>query len=237
MIPIDVEQGTEEWLRARMAIPTASQFHRIITPAKMEMSKQSIKYASECLAEYLLNEPLRTDLNRGIVERGNAMEAEAVTYYELLRDVDVQRIGFALLDDGVIAELATESHGFVEVGKVTDPAATNRMVGCSPDGLVGDDGGLEVKCPGPAQHVLNILEMKQAYELQCQGCMWICERQWWDVLSYHPAIGPEIVRYERDDELIAKIATAVEQFVIDMLEARAFLTNRRKGLGLDEVAA
>ena len=103
MIRIDVIQGTDEWLRARMAIPTASQFHRIITPAKMELSKQSIKYACELLAEYLLDEPLRMDLNRGIVERGSEMEQEAVTYYEMLRDVDVQKIGFALLDPPIIA--------------------------------------------------------------------------------------------------------------------------------------
>lgn len=202
MIEVDVSQGTEEWRRARMAIPTASQFHRILTKKTRKLSTSSDGYLHELLAEWLLGMPLGADMNRGFIQRGSEMEQDAVRYYEFQGDVETRSVGFVLRDD--------------------------RMVGCSPDRLIGTDGGLEIKCPAPAQHVANMLGMDSAYAMQAQGCMWICERQWWDVLSFHPELPPAIVRLERDEEFLGALAIAVGEFVCNLLQLRDHLKEHRK---------
>ncbi len=202
MMEVDVLQGTEEWRRARMAIPTASQFHRILTKKTRKLSASSDGYLHELLAEWLLDVPLNMGMDRGFIQRGSEMEQDAVRYYEFQRDVETRSVGFVLQDD--------------------------RMVGCSPDRLIGTDGGLEIKCPGPAQHVANMLGMDSAYEMQAQGCMWICERQWWDVLSFHPELPPAIVRLQRDVEFIAALTWALQEFVGNILLLRERLSEHRK---------
>lgn len=170
---IECKQGSTEWHRARMGIPTASQFHRILTQKTLKPSASAEGYRHELLAEWLLNSPLSMgEDGGGFMGRGRDLEAWAVSFYELQRDTKTTAVGFCLTDDG--------------------------RAGCSPDRLVGDDGGLEIKCPGPAQHVANLLAMTREHYAQVQGCLFVTGRKWWDLLSYHPELPPALVRYTPD---------------------------------------
>ncbi len=185
-------QGSTEWHACRLSIPTASQFSRLVTKTG-KPSAQAVGYAHELLAEELLGTP--TDgASSGFMERGKEMEASAVGYYEFQRDVEVNRVGFVTLDDGT--------------------------AGCSPDGLVGDKGGLEIKCEGAGAHVGHLLGVATQYHVQVQGCMWICEREWWDFMCYHPQLPAAIVRVQRDDKFIDDLAFAVVTLAATMATMR-----------------
>lgn len=192
MIALDVPQGTLAWLAARRGLPTASQFHRLITAKKMQPSEQATGYRNLLLAEWLLGENLDDDLFQ-FMQRGEALEEGAFDFYEMRQEVDVDRIGFVLRSD--------------------------RRAGCSPDGLIGTDGGLELKCPSPQVHVGYLLDgMSDAYRAQVQGCLYICEREWWDWLSYHPTLPPVLVRCYRDEPFIMALASILDAFC-DHLDA------------------
>lgn len=186
MITIDCVQGSPEWHEARLGIPTASQFHRVMTPKTMKLSSQAEGYACELLAEEMLGHAL-DDGASGFMDRGTQLERSAFEFYEFNRDVHTERIGFITTDDG--------------------------RAGCSPDRLVGDDGGLEIKCPSAKVHVSYMLSQDaDAYRCQVQGALWITGRAWWDWLSYNPELAPVLIRFERDEMFIAKLAACVNQF-------------------------
>lgn len=199
---IDVEPGTTEWALARLGIPTASAFERILTPGKLEFSKSAEGYARQLLAEQALGVPL-DDATSGFMQRGTALEREAVGWYDLMRGVDSTPAGFVTTDDGA--------------------------AGCTPDRFVGADGLLEIKCPSAAQHMEYLLdEQGIGYRLQVQGQLWICEREWNDTLSYHPQLPKALVRQHRDEKVIAAIAGAVARFQHLMHELKVKL--QRHGL-------
>jgi hypothetical protein len=193
VIRLDVKQGSAEWHLARLGIPTASQFDRILTKKKRELAAGAEKYMHELLAEWLIGMPAGAEA-RGFMERGTNLESWAVGYYELQNDVDTEAVGFVLRDD--------------------------RKVGCSPDRLVGDKGGLEIKVPSAQVHVANLLNMTDDHFAQAQGCMWVCDREWWDLLSYHPDLPPAIVRIERDKQYIADLDRAMREFLPTLEDAR-----------------
>jgi hypothetical protein len=210
VIYLELEQGSVPWLEARIGIPTASQFHRIITPKTMKLSEQSTSYRNELLAETLLGVSLSEELSQlPYVDRGAELEPQARAFYEFERGVEVRAGGFCLLD--------------------------NRRAGCSPDGLIDTDGCLEMKCPSPAVHVGYLLEGTEKYRTQIQGQLWITEREWADFLSYHPTLPPALVRVERDEKFIAALASCVNQFCDYLEEGKEKL--RVRGLLREAVAA
>lgn len=107
-----------------------------------------------------------------------------------------------------------------EVGFVTDGKK-----GCSPDRLIGDDGGLEIKTALP--HILGEILLKDevppTHSAQVQGSMWICKRQWWDVTIYWPDMPTFIKRVPRDEAYIQKLATEVDKFTVELDETVAQL--------------
>lgn len=157
----DFEQGSEQWFKARIGIPTASQFHRIVTPAKLQASKQSFDYLCELCAETMLGQP--HDMSRSqFMQRGTELEAEAITWYAFENDCDVTRVGFCTTND--------------------------ERIGYSPDGLVGDHGALETKCPAAKTHIGYLLDpdrLVAAYRTQVQGGLWVTGRKWCDLVSWH----------------------------------------------------
>lgn len=199
MILLDCEQRSAEWVKARLGIPTASSFEKILTPKTRKPSTQQTGYMYSLLAEWLTGEPADAAVS-GFMERGTALEPEAVKWYEWERGVDVQRVGLVLRDD--------------------------RMVGCSPDGLVGDDGGLEVKCPAASTHVKYLLQGLEGYDAQCQGALWLTGRSWWDLVAYHPTMPSRIVRYSRDEEYIEALDAEMENFLTTLRLSRAALLER-----------
>ena len=178
MIILDVEQGTEEWLQARLGVPTASNYSKIITSTG-KPSAQADKYINDLVAQKLtgqIPEMFKSDA----MQRGNDLEPQARAYYEFMTDNVVEEVGLILNYDGA---------------------------GCSPDGLIGDDGGIEIKCPLGATHVsyLRANKLPTEYVQQVQGCMYITGRSWWDFVSFHPDMESMIIRVERDDEFIEKL--------------------------------
>ena len=200
MITLNVEQGSAAWLAVRRGIPTASQFDKLITAKKLQPSEQAPKYRNLLLAEWLLGANLDEDASQ-FMERGSALEEGAFDFYEMRQDVDVERVGFVLRDD--------------------------RRTGCSPDGLVGADGGLELKCPSPQVHLGYLLDgMGDAYKAQVQGCLLICEREWWDWLSYHPTLPPVLVRCYRDEPFLKALSGILNAFCDHLAAMREELKRR-----------
>lgn len=195
MIRLDVKQGSLEWQLARLGIPTASQFHRIVTPKTMRLSSGVDTYAHELLAEEMLGHPINEDESQ-FMTRGTALEQQAMQFYEFTRDVKTERVGLVLRDDA--------------------------LVGCSPDRLVGEDGGLELKCPSAAVHVSYMLNVADAgkFNAQIQGALWLTGRQWWDWLSYNPELPSVLVRFHRDEKFIATLETAIGHFIEYLDECR-----------------
>jgi len=141
----NVAQGSTEWLLLRMGRPTASCFDRIITPSG-KPSSQASDYCNLLLAELMLGRPIETPAMPWM-ERGSLLEDDARAEYEFVNDVTVDRVGFCTTDDG--------------------------LIGCSPDGLVGEDGLLELKCPKAEVHVGYLLledeGVQQAFWAQIPG--------------------------------------------------------------------
>ena len=181
------EQGTPGWIAARLGCPSASMFSKLCT-SKGVWSTQADSYINQLVAEELTGEQTAFYQNDHML-RGTELEPEARDLYCVLQDVEVKEVGFCL-------------HETIAAG-------------CSPDGLVGESGGLEIKCPAGATHVGylrdGILPLK--YKQQVMGCLWVTERDWWDFFSYHPGMKPLIVRVERDEEYIAKLEECVSRAV------------------------
>lgn len=192
MIVHPARQGTDEWLEARIGIPTASAFGNIVTAAKGELSKSSRDYRYKLLCEWAMGVS-QEDRASEFMDRGTALEPEAVSYYEVLTDTSVERVGLCLSDC--------------------------RRYGASPDGLVGDDGAIEIKCASAHVHVGYLVgdPPVQKYRQQLQGVLWVCERQWIDLVLYNPEMPSRVVRVERDEDYIGKLSAAVVEFC-DQLE-------------------
>lgn len=199
MITLDIEQGTAAWIEARLGIPTASNFGRIVTPTG-KLSSQRDAYIAELCAEYVLGEPVSDFQGNEAVERGKVLENEARAYYEFQTDIPVEGVGFVYRCD-------------------------DRMVGCSPDGLVGTCGGLELKCPQASTHLRWLAEGKlpTTHFAQVQGCIWVCGAEWWDFMSYFPNLPPLIVRVEPDEKYQAALDEHIPKFIADMLSKREYL--------------
>jgi len=195
----DIEQGTDEWRALRLGIATASRFDSIITPAKGELSKQADGYARELLAEWLSGQAAET-YQSAWMARGNDMEPEARDYYAFERETVVERVGFVYADD-------------------------SRMYGCSPDGLIGDDGLLEMKNPKPSTHIGYLLNggLPLDYRPQVQGSLLVTGRAWCDFLSYCPGLPPLLLRVTRDEDYIGKMRAALAAFVQSIHEGRQAL--------------
>ncbi|NIT58389.1 MAG: exonuclease [Aliifodinibius sp.] len=205
MIIHDVEQGTPEWLALRLGIPTASEFAKIITSTG-KASTSANTYMHKLLGEWCAGKPEDTYSNDDI-ERGNLQEEEARDYYQFIHDLEdhqIEQVGFVTTDDG--------------------------LIGCSPDGLVMSNGGIEIKCPRMSGHVETILRGKPPtkYLPQIHGCMFVTERDYWDFISYHQYIEPFVIRVNRDDEYIKKMASALSDFNEKLNEAKDQLIDYKK---------
>ncbi len=180
-------QGSSQWLAIRAGIPTASNFARIITPKTGKPSSQAEDYMFQLIAERLMGRPVIEHVSFWM-NRGSQMEAEAVDFYQLQRDAETKPVGFVTNDE--------------------------ETVGASPDRTVDEDGLLEIKVPKESTHVGYLLKhaVDTDYFPQIQGQMWVSERKWVDILSYHPEMPPALIRVERDEAYIRMLAAAVNTF-------------------------
>lgn len=199
MTILELEQGTPEWFTARLGIPTASRYKDIVTPARGDKSKSYMTYLYELLAERVTGESADGFTNEWM-QRGNELEPHARSAYEFLFETDVQQVGFVLNDA--------------------------KTIGASPDGLIGSDGGIEIKCPKASTAVRYMVEDKlpDIYKPQVQGNLWICEREWWDFVVYHPSMDLFVKRVYRDDAYIKKLETHITAFVEELEALHGRLT-------------
>ncbi len=206
MIVHDVQQGTEEWHQLRVARPTASRFKDILTLPKSKadreagaMSQTAKSYLSECFAEWDLGGPV-DGATSPWMERGNRQEAEALDFYQA-----------ALAPEGARARPV----GFVTLdGDLLSP-------GCSPDALVGEDGGLELKILAAKNHRKAMFEPDKflaEHWAQVHGNLWITGRVWWHLHDYHPTKKSVVHLVEPDEAFIANLAERVAEFTAMLRE-------------------
>lgn len=203
MIIENYEQGSDEWFQARLGIPTASEFGKILT-ATGKKSTQASAYMNKLLAEYMIG-PLEGIEKTEWMERGNLLEAEARELYEFENNCEVSQVGIVYKDD-------------------------KRLISCSPDGLIDSaKKGLEIKCPSPAVHVEYLMAGKAPakYIPQIQGSMWVTGWDEWDFMSYHPDMPALTVTVKRDPKWHQAFTLASTAFIEEMLEKRNQLDNLR----------
>jgi hypothetical protein len=190
MIVHDHQQGSIEWLHARLGVVSASNMHRVVNESGElrkarsgpGLAQGADTYLNELVVEYMLGEPVNVDANQ-YMQRGTGMEEEAAAWFAWEYETPVITSGFITTDCG--------------------------RVGASPDRLVGDDGLLEIKCPSAVQHVANLRQMTSDYLAQVQTQLFVTGRDWVDLLSYNPAMPKAIKRFERNGEFIANLQDAL----------------------------
>lgn len=195
---IDCEQNSPEWIAARIGWPSASKFKDILAKGQGKMRKT---YLHKLAGEILTGEPMDSFTN-GHMERGHEWEDDARRLYEFERDVDAVQIGFA----------------------------HNDLAGCSPDSLIGDNGLLEIKTALP--HILVERHVQGGvpgeHVAQIQGQLWIMDRDWCDLMMFHPKLPPYIVRVERDGEYISNLISEIQRFRADVDQVVAWISKQEK---------
>lgn len=186
-IHANVIQGSDDWMALRLGIPTASSFAKILTAGGKRSSQQE-DYLNALLAERMVGAP--ADDPTSWMQRGSRIEDEARAWYTFQTGLEVQRVGF----------IEDEFGGLQGRGRF----------GCSPDGLIGDEGMLELKCPSAKVHVGYLRgDIRTVYRPQLQGQLYVAERRWVDTVSYCPGFPPPLdavrMRTEIDDEYVAEL--------------------------------
>lgn len=173
------EQRTPEWYAIRRGRPSASVFSSIVTcDGKPSKSADKLLYK---LAGEILTGKSEEMFQNDAMRRGVELEPDARMFYELSTGCTVEQIGFCLNDE--------------------------ETFGCSPDGLVGADGLIEIKVPSIATHISYMLDncVPSEYYQQVQGQLLVTERDWCDFVSYHPDMKSFIYRQYRDEAFISKL--------------------------------
>lgn len=186
-------QGSVEWHALRCGRVTASRVADVVAKTKSGWGASRASYMAELIAERLTGEPAERFTNTAM-QWGTDHEPDARAAYEFFRDAAVAEIGF-----------------------VEHPSIS--MTGASPDGLVGEDGLVEIKCPNTATHLDTMLSQtvpakyvtQMLWQMACTG------RKWCDFVSFDPRL-PEtmsmfVKRVERDDKRISELETDVAAFL------------------------
>lgn len=168
--------------------------------------KTRSEYMRTLAGEILTGEPAESFTNVHM-ERGKAMEDEARETYAFLEGAQIKRVGFI----------------------------RNGNKGASPDSLVGDRGGLEIKTALPKIQIdrLERNRLPPEHVAQVQGNLWLSERDWWDFVSYWPRLPMLTVRVQRDEEYIKQMASEIDRFNDELAE----LVERIRHYGEQERAA
>jgi hypothetical protein len=182
-----VEQRSPEWRALRAGLPTASAFSNLVTPTG-KLSTQIHDYAVTLANELYLDDSEPDGfMGNAWTDRGEELEEQAVSWYEFVTGADVTPVGFV-----------------TEKGKGWE-------AGCSPDGLVGKDGVLEIKALKAVHHTAALREYKTSgatqkkYNAQTQGQIMITGRKWADLLFFHDRLPPFFIHLEPDKELAGTI--------------------------------
>lgn len=198
---IQCEQGSAEWYEARRGLPTASMFATVMASGKGGAeSKTRRKYLLQLAGEILTEEPMETYSNDHMA-RGKEMEDKARELYAFRSDAEIERAGF------------------IKRGRA----------GCSPDGLIGKKKMLEIKTTLP--HLLIDIHLRGEYpaghEAQCQGNLWVAQREEIDIAIYWPKMPLYVQTIRRDEKYIEGLARAVDEFNAEL----AYVVQQMRRLG------
>lgn len=191
MIKYNIEQGSEAWHDIRTGKFTASIFSDVVAGESTDTYKKLIiSIAGQIISG--ISEPTYSNAD---MERGIELEPfAAIQYEEIMQGLDVVKCGFISPDDELLS----------------------KWVGVSPDRLVGDDGGLEIKCPRMVTH-LNYIKanrLPNEYKWQVQGSLFVTGLDWWDFMSFYPNMKPFLIRVypdlEMHDTLDKRLRKAIE---------------------------
>lgn len=200
----DIEQGSAAWLQLRLGKVTASRVADVIAKTKTGYGASRANYAAQLIAERLTG-TVAESFSNAAMAWGTEQEPEARLAYEFRTDNDVEEIAF-----------------------VPHPAIA--MSGASPDGLIGADGLLEIKCPNTATHIetLRGQSIPGKYETQMLWQMACTGRQYCDFVSFDPRMPEEmrlfVKRLPRDDARIAELEAEVTAFLSEIDATVAELT-------------
>jgi putative phage-type endonuclease len=191
-----MDQGTEEWFTIRIGKVTASRVADVIAKTKTGYSASRDNYMAQLVCERLTGQKGESFTNAAM-QHGTETEPLARAAYEALKDVLVDDVGF-----------------------VTHP--TIEMAGASPDGMVGEDGLIEIKCPNTATHIDTLLSqtVPGKYNTQMQFQMACTGRQWCDFVSFDNRLPEElqlfVTRVSRDEVFIRLIEAEIVQFLAEL---------------------
>lgn len=204
MTIIEVTQGSDEWKAARCGKFTASRIADLMATTKSGYAASRKNYLAELLIERMTGEPTEHFVSKEM-QWGTEHEPEARTIYEFQTDSIVQEVGFVM-------------------HQVYD------FAGASPDGLIGSDGALEIKCPNSATHIetLKTGKVPHRYYAQMQWVMECAEREWCDFVSFDPRFRDQRFtlfrsRVRRDEEFLTKARSEVEKAEAELTEQIAAL--------------
>jgi hypothetical protein len=207
------EQGSADWLMARVGYCTASRFKDVMDTLKSgKPGAKRTNYLWELVAERLTGNPTSHYTSTAMMHG---------TEHEPLA-----RMAYEAKTGRMVAETGFRHH-------LTIP-----MVGGSPDGLVGDDGGIEIKCPfNSMNHLLTIRDgMPEEHIPQVQGLMWLLGRQWWDFVSYDPrmpkGLDLYVQRIDADKDFHAALEAAIVVFTDEVAKETAHFESIREKVTL-----
>jgi putative phage-type endonuclease len=201
-----MEQRTDAWLTERCGKVTASSIYKVMARTKTGYGADRANYAAQLIAERLTGCPAENFTNAAM-QWGIDTEAQARAMYAF-------QVGESVVETGF------------------HPHPVIALTGASPDGLVGDRGLVEIKCPNTATHISTLTGggIDRKYILQMQWQMACAERDWCDFASFDPRLPDEmqihIVRINRDDALLAEIETEVSAFLAEVAATVAELEAR-----------
>lgn len=180
-------QGSEEWLQIRKGRATASEASKILTVTG-KPSAQALAYMRKLARETFVDDPQEWTGNKH-TDWGNEQEPHARAAFESIKGLQVTEVGFCQRADGA-------------------------PIGCSPDGLIHNVAGLEIKCPQVDTHVGYVMEgvLPDAYKLQIHWSMAVTGLRTWWFMSYFPELNPLIIPVAWDD-FTDKVRTAQDDFV------------------------
>ena len=199
MIILDVEQGSDEWLEARLGLPTASEMHCLLSNGRLlpPFGEGALTLLDRLAAERFTGLSASGFKGNDHTERGHVIEPIAVQAY---------------IDSGHATAMDVIEAGIMLA----------KGVGASPDRLIGSDGGLEIKSKA-AKGMVTLLrngKIDKAHITQMQINMWVSGRKWWDYFVYCDGLPPFYQRFEPDLELHEKLDERVPLFLalLDELE-------------------
>lgn len=201
---VELIQRSEAWHQARLGKVTASRVADVVARIKTGWGASRANYAAELIAERLTGQPAEK-FSSPAMQCGTDTEEQARAAYAFASDVDVISVGFV-------------------------PHPGIAMAGASPDGLVGDDGLLELKCPNTATHIDTLIKgvVAEKYVKQVQWQMACTGRAWVDFASFDPRMPDDLQlwvrRVPRDEEMIAELEREVIVFLAEVDETVAKLT-------------